>query len=61
MKQLNMQPKYSIDKIDQIIIPRQSAGQDIIKAFRVCVSVCHVFKKDCTSHWLFLLGLFNVL
>ena len=23
--------------------------------------VCHVFKKGCTSHWLFLLGLFNVL
>ena len=31
---------------------------------RACVhvlwSVCHAFIKGCTSHWLFLLGLFNV-
>ena len=27
---------------------------------RVLLSVCHAFIKGCTSHWLFLLGLFNV-
>ena len=27
---------------------------------RVLLSVCHTFIKGCTSHWLFLLGLFNV-
>ena len=27
---------------------------------RVLWSVCHAFIKGCTSHWLFLLGLFNV-
>ena len=24
------------------------------------LTVCHAFIKGCTSHWLFLLGLFNV-
>ena len=27
---------------------------------RVLLSVCHAFIKGCTSHWLFLLGPFNV-
>ena len=41
------------------------AGREIIKRIPcvcVCVllSVCHAFIKGCTSHWLFLLGLFNV-
>ena len=28
-------------------------------AGRVLLSVCHAFIKGCTSHWLFLLGLFH--
>ena len=43
------------------------AGWEIIKRIpcvcacvRVLLSVCHAFIKGCTSHWLFLLGLFNV-
>ena len=43
------------------------AGREIIKRIpcvcacvRVLLSVCHAFIKGCTSHWLFLLGLFNV-
>ena len=43
------------------------AGREIIKRIpcvRACVhvlwSVCDAFIKGCTSHWLFLLGLFNV-
>ena len=39
------------------------AGQEIIKRIPCvcsCVIVCHAFIKGCTSHWLFLLGLFNV-
>ena len=43
------------------------AGREIIKCIpcvracvRVLLSVCHAFIEGCTSHWLFLLGLFNV-
>ena len=41
-----------------LIISRQPAGREIVKCIpcmgaclRECV--CHIFKKGCTSHWLF--------
>ena len=51
-----------------LLSPAGRAGDYKTHSVRVCVSacvrvllsVCHAFIKGCTSHWLFLLGLFNV-
>ena len=40
--------------------PSGQAGDYKTHSVRVLLSVCHTFIKGCTSHWLFLLGLFNV-
>ena len=61
-------------KLPELLLsPAGWAGREIIKRIpcvcvcacggacvRVLLSVCHAFIKGCTSHWLFLLGLFNV-
>ena len=40
--------------------PAGRTGDYKTHSVRVLLSVCHAFIKGCTSHWLFLLGLFNV-
>ena len=48
----------------KLLSPAGRAGDYKTHFVRACVrvllSVCHAFIKGCTSHWLFLLGLFNV-
>ena len=52
----------------RLLSPAGRAGDYKTHSVRVCggacvrvlLSVCHAFIKGCTSHWLFLLGLFNV-
>ena len=51
--------------MDILLSPAGWAGDYKTHSVRACVrvlllSVCHAFIKGCTSHWLFLLGLFNV-
>ena len=45
--------------MEAVFISRR-AGDYKTHSVRVLLSLCHAFIKGCTSHWLFLLGLFNV-
>ena len=53
-------------KVCIFLSPAGRPGDYKTHSVRVCVCscviecVCHAFIKGCTSHWLFLLGLFNV-
>ena len=43
-----------------LLSPASRPGDYETHSVRVLFSVCHAVIKGCTSHWLFLLGLFNV-